>query len=40
MNQIPSEWNAETVQGIHLKRNKNKTFLFADDQVITAESET
>jgi hypothetical protein len=41
INEILSEWNTDNIQETQLTRNKEiKTLLFADDQVITAESET
>jgi hypothetical protein len=41
INKILEEWNKDNTKWSHIKRNKEiKTVLFADDQVIIAESET
>jgi hypothetical protein len=40
INEIISKWNTDNVKGIQITRNKEiKTLLFADDQVLIAESE-
>jgi DNA replication protein DnaD len=41
INEILKEWNTNNIKGIQITRKKEiKTLLFADDQVIIAESET
>jgi hypothetical protein len=40
MNEIISEWNTDDIKGLKISRNKEiKTLLFADDQVLMADSE-